>query len=374
MAYRVSKVKRLTGPQFKIRFEWFEAGIRKSRDLRKDEWPNHGFHLAMSLEDANARKDSLNAEEHLKRHHVRRAKIAQRMEIEELAQSAFLPPVFTQEFEQRLFGRRHSKGKLPSFWKVSRRIITELKITPSEWADRKDDFYDYFSGHRFSVSYVQKLLNVLNKYGQFYSKKHKVYFEPIPYPTGVERVRILEANRKPPTEEQKRMGGNKESEPITPSMLESKRSTISKVEHYNWLFVSVWLGLRPEEIDVLKDPASYKLSSVSGASVLHVFQTKLVALDPDKRWKLIPCFLPEQEEAIRIIKSGHFKRPLSKSVAAWFGTEKVGLYGGRKGFTDLMLSKGQILEDISMWMGHTSIDRTWKSYKNKQVVRFRRTG
>jgi hypothetical protein len=41
------------------------------------------------------------------------------------------------------------------------------------------------------------------------------------------------------------------------------------------------------------------------------------------------------------------------------------LYGGRKGFTDLMLSKGNTIENISIWMGHSTLDRTWRSYKQK---------
>jgi hypothetical protein len=36
----------------------------------------------------------------------------------------------------------------------------------------------------------------------------------------------------------------------------------------------------------------------------------------------------------------------------------IDLYGGRKGFTDLMLSKGNTIENISIWMGHSTLDRT----------------
>jgi hypothetical protein len=38
----------------------------------------------------------------------------------------------------------------------------------------------------------------------------------------------------------------------------------------------------------------------------------------------------------------------------------IDLYGGRKGFTDLMLSKRNTVENISIWMGHRTLDRTWK--------------
>ena len=31
-----------------------------------------------------------------------------------------------------------------------------------------------------------------------------------------------------------------------------------------------------------------------------------------------------------------------------------------------MLSKGNTLENISIWMGHSTINRTWQSYKNRR--------
>lgn len=49
----------------------------------------------------------------------------------------------------------------------------------------------------------------------------------------------------------------------------------------------------------------------------------------------------------------------------YFG-EGVTLYAERKGFSDLMLSKNQTLENISIWMGHSTIQRTWTSYKQRR--------
>jgi hypothetical protein len=43
----------------------------------------------------------------------------------------------------------------------------------------------------------------------------------------------------------------------------------------------------------------------------------------------------------------------------------VDAYAGRKGFADLMLSRGQSFENISTWMGHSTISRKWRSYKNR---------
>ena len=63
--------------------------------------------------------------------------------------------------------------------------------------------------------------------------------------------------------------------------------------------------------------------------------------------------------------SEHFKRPLRKALRKYFGAG-VTLYAGRKGFTDLMLSKKHSIENISVCMGHSSLQRTWRSYKNRK--------
>lgn len=58
---------------------------------------------------------------------------------------------------------------------------------------------------------------------------------------------------------------------------------------------------------------------------------------------------------------------LVKTVRRYFG-EGIDLYGGRKGFNDLMLSKGQALENISAWMGHSTLERTLRSYNQRRYI------
>ena len=130
---------------------------------------------------------------------------------------------------------------------------------------------------------------------------------------------------------------------------------------------------RPKEIDQLHDPKMFKLESIfNEATVIWIYQTKITSVPPDRRWKPIPLIFPEQERIISIIKTGHFKRPLNKTIKRHFG-EKTTLYGGRKGFTDLMISRNQRLEDISHWLGHRSIERTWKNYKDYRIVHYKKT-
>lgn len=105
--------------------------------------------------------------------------------------------------------------------------------------------------------------------------------------------------------------------------------------------------------------------TLRGVSVLWVYQTKIIALPPEERWKPIPLLFAEQKIALKILMSGKFRRPIPKTMRKRFG-EGITLYGGRKGFSDLMLSLGQKLENISVWMGHATLNRTWTSYKDKK--------
>jgi hypothetical protein len=369
MGYRVSKVSRLKGPQFKIRYEWFDASGRHSKALSKGDWASVGFSPSMSFEEAQARMRQLNSSLELKRIELRRNKIHARIKEETLAHNAFLGERDVAEFENdHLLGRfaNNAKDKTASYWKRAKAILAELRIEPHDWAYRKEAFYDAFAKHQFSPAYVQKLLFVLNRWGAFISRKHQKFFDPIPAPRGKERIRIANQNAK---KENRR--GNKESEPLTPGALDKERGNL-KPEQYNWLYLSVWFGLRPYEVDFLKDPTKYRIEREAGVQVLWVYQSKLeVAVEEKKRWKPIPCFLPQQKEGLKIIEAGDFEAPLTKTLVTRFGAG-VGKYAGRKGFTDLMLDKGQAFEDISIWMGHTRIDRTWNSYKDKQRVRFKK--
>ncbi len=156
---------------------------------------------------------------------------------------------------------------------------------------------------------------------------------------------------------------------MTPEKLHRAKEKLNEAQ-YNWLYLSVWLGLRPNEIDqLIKDGHLKILRTQEGQSILWIYQTKLASIAPRYRWKLIPLIFSEQKKTVKIIKSGDFERPLVKTVKRYLGS-RIMLYGGRKGFTDLMLSRGQNFVDISQWMGHSTIQRTWGSYKSRRIVHY----
>ncbi len=138
---------------------------------------------------------------------------------------------------------------------------------------------------------------------------------------------------------------------------------------FRWLLLSVWMGLRPGEIDAIAAGKNFEIVEVNGTPVLRVYQPKLVRLPRAERWKFIPCYEPEQLEALAAVEQRlPLEAPGSKKLASLFG-ERVYLYAGRKGFESLMASRGYSLEDYSAWLGHQSIDRTWKDYKNRLTMR-----
>lgn len=371
MGYRVIPKARLRGPQFKIDFVATQSGVKKHTALPKDKWLSVGFRPDMTLDEARERARQINAHAELMRQEKRRTAISERLSTEKLEQSAFMPPLLVAEFEARLFSRDSQPRKLATMWNVTRRYLTEIKVEPHEWAERPELFYDLFSRRQISFNYARGLLALMNKWGAFVCRRQGRYFEEVSVPTGREKARIAKAHRS-----RGYRTGNRPSAPLTPELLESKRSALDP-EHYRWLYLSVWFGLRPSEIDRLAEPPGPRTWSITeeddGTPVLWVFQEKIEESGAQSVTKPIPCVRPEQLEALTMAQAGGFRRPLSKTLVARFGPQFT-LYAGRKGFTDLLLRLGQSLEDISVWLGHTSIDVTWRHYKNRQRVSWKKTG
>jgi integrase len=281
--------------------------------------------------------------------------------------TAALPPEFVEEFEERFIHqrdldperRRRKTRKVYVRWRAAQRLILSVATDPSEWFCQTHAFYDFFYREKLTIKYANAILGLANLWGFFICRKLGRPFLPVPIPRGYERLRIFEANL------DKSSRVTRASLPISPIDLAGARRGLNR-SNLNWLTLSVWFGLRPKEVDPLLDVNMWRVEVLpTGRQVLWVFQTKLVGLPTEDRWKPIPILFDEQRFALEIARSGTFRRPLVKTMRRHFG-DGVMLYGGRKGFTDLMLSRGQSLENISVWMGHSSIQRTWQSYKDRR--------
>ncbi len=353
-------------PAWKVQFISYKDG-KKEWDIPSDRWATLGFNKFMSVKEGQSRARQLNAQRHLKRQEYRIRKLQLDRKESHRRYDAFLPMEFVAEFEARFIRKRDSQTESGGrrntrtfvAWNAAQRMITGVAVEPSEWFTATHQIYDYFFERKMSLRYTCTIIKIANLWGFYFCRKLARPFLPIPIPRGYERQRLVDAHY------EKTEGVSRASKAITPLDLKKVSGEIN-LQTFNWIFLSVWFGLRPKEIDSLHNSQSWKVESLpTGRKVLWVYQTKIIGLPPEDRWKPIPIVFDEQTFALAILESGNFKRPLTRTMRRYFG-DGVTLYAGRKGFSDLMLSKNQTLENISIWMGHSTIQRTWTSYKQRR--------
>lgn len=348
---------------WRLAFEDYSTGKKVTRYPKQSEWPNLGILPTMSKEEALERVRQLNANEKIKFQERQKNRIALRLATERTVQAALLPEDLVKRFEEKVLLKKLNRGdkaqleksRMESHWAAVRRMLATIQLEPSEWSDEPEAIYNYLEQIQASPSYAQKLLRVANHWGYFLAKETGKPFLPVAPPKGVTKERIADRF----FEKDK----SRTSEPITPDELEAAKSKLLP-EHYRWLYVAIWFGLRPGEVDSLSKPTSWRTLQSGDYETLTVYQPKLTSLPRQKRWKLIPILFEEQRTALKYIQEGQLKRPLPKTVRKNV-KDGANCYGPRKGFTDLMLSRGYTIESIAAWMGHTSIERTWRSYKNR---------
>ncbi|MBI1859552.1 MAG: hypothetical protein HYR96_01370 [Deltaproteobacteria bacterium] len=239
---------------------------RKEWDIPQIKWQPLGFHSNMTLEIARARAKQLNAQLELRLQEERRKAIDEKFASLETETRAVLPEIFKDEFELRFISSRYDDPKwqrrMMTSWRATQRMLIEIQLDPMHWFDENTRFYDYFHSHRFSFSYIRKILIFTNMWGQFLSRKLGQSFTKVPQPRGKEKARLLDAYFA------KCGGSSNQSDPITPQQLEKARADF-KEENYNWLFLSVWLGLRPQEVDQLKQKEMVRIQRGIGVGTFY---------------------------------------------------------------------------------------------------------
>lgn len=316
MGYYVRRLKnKKKAPAWKIQYVSCKREDQRSRtakspkrtwDIAKDRWRTLGFHASMTLEEVQVRVRQLNAQLHLKRQEERIKKLEETEEAFLKRHEAVLPDEFVSEFEARFVrpcgitaeggGRRRLIRRYVT-WRAAQKMITTIGMEPSDWLYHVHDIYDYFYQRQLSLSYVQGILKISNLWGHFISRKLCKPFWPIPMPKGYERQRMIEAYY------QKEKWTRVPSKAITPEHLALLSGQINR-PNFNWLYLSVWFGLRPQEIDSLQDKSMWRIEALpTGRKILWVYQTKIIALPPEDRWKPIPILFDEQHFALKIVES-----------------------------------------------------------------------
>lgn len=355
---------------WRLRRTTYSDNVRSMKAVPKTAWSALGFTDSMSLLAAKQRCYELNAQNAIQRQdQASKAGIAARVERDRLCHSAFIPDdrntAFLEWLEVNTSGTAAYVEKQKIIWGTAKVAIIAMKLSTEHFAAHKKQIFRYFSTHprQYSSDYVRKLTGLMNLYGTFCARLTGKYYEPIPAPRGSEKEMINDAYRK-----SSRYRGK--SDPLETDVLATLATTMPR-EHYNWLFVTVWFGLRPIEASmVMTDRIRryWRIEEHGDMTFLVVYQSKLTALPEPDRWKYIPVKYAEQHLALAMIIEGGAKAPLVKTIQAKTNNYNLNLYGGRNGFTDLMLDLGEDLVAASEWMGHQTIERTWTKYKNKRKV------
>jgi hypothetical protein len=350
--------------------ETWKDGKRTQSTVPDLVYSELGFNKSWTVDQAKNHCKELNkrkAYERKKQYSV--TAIAKRVSDIKDVESAYLPDILQDGFIEKIkdssFGSETHVKRLLSHWKTACVLIRDLKIDVSQFRKHQDRVYKYIADKQYSPDYCGKLIRMLNMWGTFVSEHRSTGYSPIERPTGIKKSSIADAY----IDSDDYVG---ESDPLTPELLRGVE--LPSPEQKNWLSITVWFGLRPLETDNLVKPGTWRIETLKDVQILWVYQSKLRNLSRDKRWKGIPCIFKEQIQLLEVIKSGAIKRPILKTLTKSLGTDKITLYGGRKGFIDLMLDRGQKLEDISMWLGHQSIEITWKKYRNKKRVSYTKAG
>jgi hypothetical protein len=345
----------------------WKDGKRKTHVVPVASYYALGFSLTMTQDEAKARAKQLNAKNTIEKHKT--AEAARNARLHERIDSAFLPEglvtEFTAQLEGATFGTAKHKEKLLSHWQTMQKLIAAIKKEPVHYANEMNArmIYKWMLDQAISKDYMWKLLRVLNMWGQFVCEKEGRFYRDVPSPKGHVLQQIIEA-------QEAMKGRRRASERLTPEKLKGIKFK-AKPAHYGWHCIGVWYGLRPDEIDKLKDKTTWRLEKQGDIQVLCVYQAKLTSVPKDQRWKAIPIFLPGQREALEYIKSGTFERPTAKAQANYFPGTGIKLQGGRKGFEALMRSYGQDMEDISRWLGHRGQGTTRQHYTDYTIARYK---
>jgi hypothetical protein len=342
---------------------------RMARTVPPLTYKSLGFRPEMTLDEARARAHQLNTQRGLDSKKI--AGTARRVELLKTEASAYLPANDVARFESELHDMYADNAYRLEinlrYWKAAQLAILDLTIDPKDFYSANFKLLNYFKARKWSHDYIKRITRVLNLWGTSVCRHRGSNYTPLP------KLNTTQVQKINDTHEEAE-GVRSPARPLYWSVIDEKHRQFEDenlLRQWNWIKIASAFGLRELEVDNLKRGPKYSYVEFDprlGVDVLMVYQTKLSAIPKADRWKPIPIYLPQQAAALKLIRTGEFKRPLNKTLQRIFGDGILG-NSPRKAFTDEMLERGYDLEDVSIMLGHQKIDITWRVYKNRRRLK-----
>lgn len=378
-------IKKNSSGTWSLLLESYEAGKRSQETISKALYYKFGLRPEMTAQQAREEIHKYNFLRKNENKEVRSQLLALKRsdKLVGINQTLF-PPLLVKKFTERideLTATPRYKVRMSGVFAVVQEMVSKhIKVMPSEYTDEIGKITNYFKKRQFSVSYSMDIIYMLNWWSKFYAKQTGTYFEKIEGLKPNARISIAQAHSF------KTEGIRTTALPVDESVLKRMKTGINpanekEVLWLNWVECAYRFGLRPSELDRII--GNVETQKENGVEVLVVEQTKTVFDSADReKEKYIPVLCEEQAECLEKIMDGKLKRPSPKWIhkmakdpkKKYKNHEKYDCYSPRKGATDYWLVElKQTLENCALFLGHRSIETTWKHYKNKTKVFFDQT-
>lgn len=339
MAWIIRKNKLKDGKvKLRVVWEWYEDGRRKSKDLPQERWRELGLRPGMDYGQAKKTVSAINHDEKQRRWDEKREAIRRRLEKEDREVVLVLPQDLCDQFDEELEDESDPK-QAKIRWRAAKRLVKSAQLPPpGQWHRRRKRIYRGCAQMAWGLDYVKKVLEVMNKFGELWADATGEAYRKVPGPRGADRAAIEDAwiQRNPK---------DKASEGLTLDDLKTLKGAL-KEKQFNWVYVSFWLALRPGEVDL------QRFQKIPGG--VQIYQPKV------RQWKELPFEFEEQKEAVDLWQEG-VERPLAKTLSNAL-KKNCKLYAGRKGFPVYAWEQGKDFVEVASWMGHASIERTYRDY------------
>lgn len=235
---------------------WSNGKKEKTETIPKSMYPEMGLTPEMSASEA---KQEIAVYNKIRKKDIciTQSQIRALKRLQEMKEydKTIFPPQMVAEFVSRLQSRSEGQPKfklrLIRNFEIVQEMCFELNLLPHAYDENLDRIIGYFKDEkrRYSASYAEDIIWVLNKWGHFYSRHRKTFFEPIDRLRGKTRASIK-------VENSKKKGVRRESLRMTTETLKQLKlkidsTKLEEIYKYNWVLISFVFGLRPSECDAV---------------------------------------------------------------------------------------------------------------------------